>query len=74
MKTVWLGQEKYIVRGGRHFAITEESSDAAVQAEWADSILSRPAVTYQNGRNSHQVAGEVLEQAEDVLLDYLVIC
>ena len=74
MKTVWLGQHKFIVQGARHFRITEKSADAATQAEWADSVLDQPAVIYQNGRNSHEVAGEVLEQAEDVLLDYLVVC
>lgn len=71
MKTTYVGQEKVIVRGARIFAITDASADAAVQAEWADGVLAVPPVTYQNGRNSHEVACEVLDAAEDTLIDYL---
>ncbi|QRE00438.1 hypothetical protein [Burkholderia phage BCSR52] len=73
MKTTYIGQLKVIVRGGRYFRITETSSDSATQAEWADGVLSKPAVTYPNGRNSHEAAGEVLDKAEDALIDYLLI-
>lgn len=73
MQTTYIGQTKFIVRGARHFRITERSADAATEAEWADKVLSAPAVTYLNGRNSHEVAGEVLDSAEDALIDYLVV-
>ena len=39
------------------------------QAEWAQGILSSECVIFQNGRPSHEVALEVLELAEDELLD-----
>jgi len=73
MQTTYIGQEKFIVRGARHFRITEASEDAATQAEWADKVLAAPAVIWQNGRNSHEAAGEILNQAEDVLLDHMVL-
>lgn len=73
MQTTYIGQVKVIVRGGRYFRITEKSADAATQAEWADGVLARPAVTFPNGRNSHEAAGEVLEMAEDTLIDYLLV-
>lgn len=73
MQTTFIGQDKYIVCGARYYRVTEASEDAATQAEWADKILAAPAVTFANGRNSHDAAGEVLERAEDVLLDHMVI-
>lgn len=73
MKTTWIGETKVIVRGARYFRLTEESADAAVQAEWADAVLAKPAVTLPNGRDSHEVAGEALDQAEDALIEYLVV-
>lgn len=73
MQTTYIGQEKFIVRGGRHFRATEASEDAATQAECAEKVLAAPAVTWQNGRNSHETAGEILERAEDVLLDHMVL-
>ncbi len=73
MQTTYIGQEKFIVRNGQHFRATEASRDAATQAEWAESILAAPAVIWQNGRNSHEVAGEILERAEDVLLDHAAL-
>jgi hypothetical protein len=73
MKTTWIGQTKVIVRGARYFRLTEESGEAAVQAEWADGVLAKPAVNFPNGRDSHEVAGEVLDKAEDALIAYLVV-
>lgn len=73
MQTTYIGQEKVIVRGARYFRMTERSADAATEAEWADKVLAAPAVTYQNGRNSHEVAGEVLERAEDALIGHLLV-
>ncbi|WP_257820204.1 hypothetical protein [Burkholderia glumae] len=69
----YIGQFKVIVRGGRHFRITERSLDAATQAEWADGVLAAPAVVYPNGKNSHEAAGEVLDKAEDELIAYLLL-
>ncbi|QBQ74382.1 hypothetical protein BcepSauron_002 [Burkholderia phage BcepSauron] len=73
MKTTYIGQTKVIVRGARYFRLTDASADAATSAEWADGVLARPAVIYPNGRNSHEVAGEILERAEDTLIDYLLV-
>ena len=73
MQTTYIGQEKFIQRGGRVFRITDQSTEAATTAEWADGVLSRENVQYPNGRMSHEVANEMLEQAEDTLLDYLCV-
>jgi hypothetical protein len=35
--------------------------------------LAKPAVNFPNGRDSHEVAGEVLDKAEDALIAYLVV-
>lgn len=43
------------------------------QKAWANGILAAPCVQYQNGRMSHEVANEVLEETEDELLDYLAL-
>jgi hypothetical protein len=73
MQTVQIGQNKFIKRGGRTFLITEESEDAATNAAWADGILARENVQFPNSRMSHEVANEVLEKAEDALLDFLCV-
>ena len=69
MKTTYIGQTKLIVYKGRYYS--EEAADHVVQAEWADKVLDEPAVTYPNGRNSHEVAGDVIDAAEDGLIDFL---
>lgn len=73
MQKINVGQNELVKRGGRTFLLTEESEDAATSAEWADGILARENVQYPNGRMSHEVANEVLEKAEDTLLDYLCV-
>lgn len=70
MKTTWHGEQKIIVALNRQFAFTDESHNAVVQAEWANKILSEPATIYPNGKHSHEVAGETLDKAEDVLIEY----
>lgn len=45
--------------------------NAVAQIEWAYGVLAKPAVTYPNGRDSHEVAGECLDMHEDILLDHL---
>lgn len=40
------------------------------QVSWAEGVLSAPAVTYPNGRNSHEVAGELIEGYRTELEDY----
>jgi hypothetical protein len=72
IRTTFIGQDKVIVFGGRYFRNTERARDAACQAEWARGVLANPSVTYQNGRESHEVASEVLEKAEDTLIGYMV--
>ena len=71
MQTTYVGQTKLIVHGGRYFANCDGAREHVVQAEWAQGVLAAPAVTYPNGRNSHEVAGEVLDKAEDGLIDFL---
>lgn len=53
--------------------INERSKDAIVQAEWADDVLKRTNVQFENGRWSHEAAGEILDKAEHVLVEYLVV-
>jgi hypothetical protein len=40
------------------------------QVKWAEGILAAPAVTFPNGRNSHEVAREKLADYQDDLSDY----
>lgn len=54
----------------RTFRDCDDARNAAMQVQWAQGVLAAPAVVYQNGRDSHEVAGEVLEQFEDVLIDF----
>lgn len=56
---------------GRLYAPTEEASNAVCQLEWAYGVLAKPAVVYPNGKCSHEVAGVVVDEFEDVLIDYL---
>jgi len=70
MQTTWYGEQKVIKALGREFEYTEESHNAVVRAEWAHSVLAQPSVIYQNGRDSHEVAGEVLDKAEDGLIEF----
>ena len=72
-QATYIGEEKFILRSGRIFRITEQSADAATNAKWAESILARTNIQFPNGRMSHEVANEVLEKAEDTLLDYLCV-
>ena len=73
MNTTYIGQEKFIQRGGRIFRMSEASEEAAMNAEWADKILQQENTRFPNGKMSHEVANEVLEKAEDVLLNYLCV-
>jgi hypothetical protein len=73
MQTKYIGQEKFIVRGLSYYRITDESADAATQAEWAEGVLSQPNVVYMNGKHSHVVGGSILDKAEDTLLDHIVL-
>lgn len=43
------------------------------QIKWARGVLAAPSVTYQNGRESHACANEVLERSEDALINYMAI-
>lgn len=70
MQTTWYGEQKVIKALDREFTYTEESHNAVVQAEWALGVLAQPSVVYLNGRDSHVVAGEVLDKAEDELIEF----
>jgi hypothetical protein len=54
----------------KRYADNEESRDALANLAWARSILRNPAYAMPNGRNSHEVANEVAEQAHDTLIDH----
>lgn len=73
MKIAYVGIHKFITRNGRLYFICERTQDAAIQAEWADDVLKRTNVQFNNDRWSHDAAGEILEKAEDVLSNYLVV-
>jgi len=70
---VQIGQEKLIQRGVRFFRYTSVSADAALNAAWADTILAEAPTVFPNGKISHEVAGQVLDDAELTLLDFLVL-
>ena len=71
MQTTYVGQTTLIVHGGRYFANCDGAREHVVQAEWAQGVLAAPAVIYPNGRHSHEVANEVLDKAEEGLIDFL---
>jgi hypothetical protein len=71
LQTTYVGQEKLIVCGGRLFAFCDAAAALATEAQWARGVLAQPAVIYPNGRDSHEVACEVLDRAEDGLMDFL---
>lgn len=73
MKFAYAGLHKFLTRNERLYFICERSQDAIVQAEWADDVLKRTNVQFENGRWSHEAAGEILDKAEDVLVQYLVV-
>lgn len=73
MQKVFIGQTKVIVHGGRYFRHCEGSEELVSDAEWAAKVLKAPDVIYPNGRSSHVVAGEVLDRAEDGLLEFMVL-
>lgn len=70
MTYTYIGQQKLIQHHGRLFANCEAAADAVCQLEWAEKILAAPAVTWDNGKHSHEVAGAILEQSEDILLNH----
>lgn len=47
-----------------------ESEFHLATIEWAKGILSRPAYTMPNGRNSWEVANEAADKAHDALIDH----
>ena len=69
----YFGEDRMFVRVGtcHVYPRNEATEEAVCQMEWAMAKLDEPAVTFQNGRSSHEVAGEVVDQYEDVLLDHL---
>lgn len=73
MKTINMGEYEFIKHGDRLFLKTDESAFAVINVEWAEGLLSRENVKFQNGRMSHDAANEVLEQSEDILLNFLCV-
>ena len=73
MKRVYVGQVKLISFDGRYFKDCDTAVNAILNVEWAKGILAAPAVTFPNGKQSHEVANIELEKAEDTLIDYLRI-
>jgi hypothetical protein len=69
----YIGEARVFRRAGtcHVFPRNEATVDAVRQLEWAHQKLDEPCVTFQNGRSSHECAGEVIDQFEDVLLDHL---
>jgi hypothetical protein len=70
METTYFGEQKVILALGRKFAYCEDSHNAVVQVEWAYGKLAEPDAIYPNGKHSHDVAGAVLDQYEDALIEY----
>lgn len=56
---------------GGLYAPTDEAKNAVCQLEWAYGVLGSPVVIYPNGKNSHEVAGAIVDEFENVLIDYL---
>ena len=56
---------------GRKFVRCLKSEFAIKEIEWANKILSNPSILFMNGRDSHVVAGEVIDRAENTLISYL---
>lgn len=70
LKRIYVGQEQLISFDGRLFKDTDGSSLAVSNLIWAQQVLANPAETYPNGKHSHEVANEIVEQSEDILIDY----
>lgn len=73
MKFKYAGIHKFIVHKDRLYFICDKTMDAAIQTDWAEDILKRTNVQFDNGRWSHEAAGEIIDKAEAVLLNYLVV-
>ena len=73
MKKIMVGQTEMYERNGNVYAIWPGSTAAMEAIDWAASILAKPEYTMPNGRYSHDVAYDIIETAEDDLIDYLCI-
>jgi hypothetical protein len=72
MQTTWRGERSVIVSGGRTWLDFDTVRHWVGQLEWAHSALMRPNETFPNGKELHECANEVIEEAEDVLLEFQV--
>lgn len=70
MDITYQGERKVIKAFGRTFDFCEKSHNAVVQVEWARKVLAAPDVIFPNKKHSHDVAGAVLDQYEDALIEY----
>jgi hypothetical protein len=70
METTYVGETKLIkMNDGRLVAMA--GADHAMNIEWAVGILNKPSVVFPNGKQSHDVALEMLEKHEEAILDHL---
>lgn len=51
----------------------EHSQHWLMQKAWAEDILSKPDVTFPNGRSSHECAHDVYDEAMLELIDDLAV-
>jgi hypothetical protein len=74
-ETTYVAGEKMIRRVGtcQVYPMVDEVTNAVTQIDWAASVLIVPPVIYPNGRSSHEVANEVNDMYEDILIDHLCI-
>ena len=56
----------------RIFSVSDDSLAAAADIKWARKILAGDDWIAPNGRSMHAIAGDVIEKAEDTLIDYLM--
>ena len=64
----YFGETKAYLFDGKYYPDEEELENAIVQAQWARTILANPDVTWPNGKQSHEVASQVLEDSLDTLI------
>lgn len=64
----YFGETKAFLFEGKYYPDEEELESAIVQAQWARGILAAPEVTWPNGKLSHEVASQVLEDSLDTLI------
>lgn len=69
----YIGQQRMFRRIGTSqcYPRNDRTSEAICELEWAHEALTKPNVTFPNGKELHECANERIDRNEDVLLDYL---